>query len=117
MGNKRIQNLPTPTANGDAAPKIYVDAQRPTLYSCTLEKTSWTGDDVKTLTLSLDGVIAGNLNQLVIVTPSGESCEMYYSCGVRCGAQDAGSLVFICDTLPSEDLVVNIALWTTTYMS
>ena len=110
MGDKKLQNLPTPTANGDAAPKIYVDAQKPALYSCTLEKTSWTGDNVKTLSLTLAAVLADVNQQLIMVTPTEDSREMYYACGVHCTGQGSVVLYFAADTLPTADLVVNIVI-------
>lgn len=110
MGGKKLSNLPTPTANGDAAPKIYVDAQKPTLYLCTLDKTSWTGNNVKTLSLTLAAVLADVNQQLIVVTPTEASREMYYACCVHCTGQGGAVLYFAADTLPTADLVVNIAI-------
>lgn len=105
-----IHKVVTPIDDGDAVPKSYVDVQKPTLYSCTLEKTSWTGDNTKTLSLSLAAVLADVNQQLIMVTPTEASREMYYACGVHCTGQSAGVLNFAADTLPTANLVVNIAI-------
>lgn len=112
-----IKNVVTPTANGDAVPKSYVDVQKPKLYEITLNNTSWytrceasSGDCFYTYTLSLSAVLADVNQQLIMVTPAEESREMYYACGVHCTGQSAGVLNFAADTLPTVDLSVNIAI-------
>ncbi len=70
----------------------------------SLAVASWSGN---AQTVSADGVTASNL---VIVAPSPDSYSAYSEANVRCTAQDAGKLTFVCDDVPSVALTVNITM-------
>lgn len=116
MGGKKLQNLPTPEADTDAAPKSYVDEQKPVRHLCMLLQSDW-DTAMPRLLLSLEDVLSDETKQLIMITPEAISRNEYYSCGVRCANQNAGQLVFSCETRPSNDLVVNIVIWPTKYMT
>lgn len=112
-----IKNVVTPTANGDAVPKSYVDERQLKLYEITLNNESWyTQSDASsgvitcTYTLSLSAVLADESKQLIVVTPTEDSKEPYSIFGVRCASQSAGALVFFADRLPTSNMTVDIAI-------
>lgn len=50
------------------------------------------------------------LDALVFVSPTLDSFECYCECGIRLTTVNSLKLKFICDTAPSEDIYVNIAI-------
>lgn len=58
-------------------------------------------------TVSISGVTANNL---VMVAPDPDSHAAYCEANIRCIAQGAGSLTFACESVPSVDVVVNVAM-------
>ena len=74
--------------------------------SVVLELAGWSN---KSQTVSVDGVTANNV---VIPAPAPGSHVAYYKANVRCTAQADGALTFVCDTVPTAALTVNVLVLT-----
>ena len=57
--------------------------------------------------VSCAGITAGNA---LIVASAPENYEAYSKAGVYCAAQAAGSLTFLCKSVPAADLTANIMI-------
>ena len=74
--------------------------------SVTLSASSWDAN-AKTQTVSVAGVTAtANL----IITAAPDSYMAYAEAGVRCTAQGAGTLTFVCETVPTADVAANVLI-------
>lgn len=72
--------------------------------TATLVANGWAN---KMQTVNASGVTANNL---VMVAPDPDSHNAYGEAGIRCTAQDAGTLTFTCEDVPGEAIVVNIVM-------
>ena len=45
-----------------------------------------------------------------MVEPTQNSKELYENCGIACISQGEGSLTFKCETIPTEDISINILI-------
>lgn len=70
----------------------------------TLAAANWSNNEI---TVTATGVTASNT---VIVAPDPSSMADYTSWGVYCSSQASNSLTFVCDTEPSNDIVVNVVI-------
>lgn len=70
----------------------------------TLTAAGWSD---KTQTVSVSGMTS-DLNIVVAAAP--ESYIAYANAGVRCTTQTSNALVFVCETVPTEDLAVNVLI-------
>ena len=75
-----------------------------TAATATLTASGWRDNKQS---VSVSGVTATNL---VVVAPAPDSHTDYAEAGIRCTAQDAGSLTFACDAEPDTAIVVNIVI-------
>ena len=90
------------TANGSEwwdAPKTYTTIQ------VTLTSAWWSSN---TQTVTATWVTATNT---VIVSPDPSSFEDYTWATIYCSAQSTNSLTFTCDTEPSNDITVNVMIF------
>lgn len=62
-------------------------------------------------TIPVDGSLADEEQQLVIVKPKRASRTLFNSCGIECVDQTDGALVFECKTVPEADISVNAFLF------
>lgn len=72
--------------------------------TATLAANGW---DNKLQTVDVPGVTSSNT---VILSPAPDSIDDYLGAGIVCTLQLNGSLTFKCDTVPSEDITINIAI-------
>lgn len=70
----------------------------------TLTSAGWTNNEQ---TVTATGVTATNT---VIVSPDPASMTDYTDAGIYCSAQASNSLTFVCDTVPSNDIDVNVVI-------
>lgn len=70
----------------------------------TLTAAGW-ADSAQSVTL--ENV---NASTNVIVSPDPASYEDYTSAGIRCSAQGASTLTFVCETAPTNDITVNVMI-------
>lgn len=73
--------------------------------SVTLALADWDGLNVNEVTVS--GVTASNI---VLVTPDPADVGRYAAANIVCYAQDVDTLYFHADTLPDQDIVVNVII-------
>ena len=76
-----------------------------TPITVTLSASGWSSNQQ---TVTATGVTADNT---VIPGPAPASHAAYAECGVYCSAQAANALTFTCDSVPSADLTVNVAVF------
>lgn len=85
-----------------------VDAAKPVLRTATLTASGWSSNSQ---TVTVSGVVANSSAQLIYVSPANKaSATAWGEAGVFCSAQGANSLTFVCDSVPSANIVVNIAV-------
>ena len=72
----------------------------------TLSASGWYAD-AKTQTVSVAGVTA---TANCIITAATDSYMAYAEAGVRCTAQGAGTLTFVCETVPTADVAANVLI-------
>lgn len=95
-----------PTANNQAAPKSYVDSLAATSTTITLAASGWSSN-VQTVTVS--GVKATGQNvRLSPVTKA--DADAWASAGCWCTAQAENALTFTCDTVPAQDIQLNVEM-------
>lgn len=73
-------------------------------HTASLTAAGWSSE---TQTVSVSDVTASNT---VIISPAPASHAAYAEAGVRCTAQGAGTLTFVCESAPSSDLTVNVVI-------
>lgn len=97
-----------PTSDNHAANKAYVDSKRPLLRTATLTTSGWS-DNSQTVTVQ--GVVADtNAQKIDLAFGTKESAPIWAAAGCWCSAQGANSLTFTCDAVPTDSIVLNIAI-------
>ena len=97
-----------PTANNQAANKAYVDSKGPKTATVTLTTDGWRKGEQ---TVTVNGILADSSAQIVDVCPENKpSADRWAAAGVWCTSQAANSLTFSCDSVPTEDINVNIRM-------
>lgn len=85
----------------------------PVVVPITIDSTDWiASDETKEgiTTKEVEGVIADEDSQMIIVTPRLSSAEEFYKNGVICTKQGNGELSFICKTIPETDIEINVIM-------
>ncbi len=82
-----------------------IEENFPISTTVVLSTTNWTDNSQ---TVSVDGV---TIDGTIIVSPAPNSHSEYANSGVMCTEQQEGSLVFTCDTIPTNDLTVNLLIY------
>lgn len=107
MGNVNIRGVRSPEFDYDAANKAYVDSKAPTSVAITLTTSGWSSN---TQTVTVPGVVASEIAQLITPTPAIASQSAYYEAGIMCTGQAANSLTFTCQTVPTSNLTVYVVI-------
>ena len=95
------------TSSGDSVETALSNkAGKSTGVSVTLSASGWNAD-AKTQTVSVSGVTA---TANCIITAAPDSYMSYAEAGVRCTAQGAGTLTFVCETVPTADVAANVLI-------
>ena len=98
----------TPTQNLDIVNKAYVDSKGPKTATVTLTTAGWRKGEQ---TVTVNGILADSSAQIVDVCPANKpSADRWAAAGVWCTSQAANSLTFSCDSVPTEDINVNIRM-------
>ena len=98
----------TPTQNLDIVNKAYVDSKDPKTATVTLTAAGWRKGEQ---TVTVTGILADSSAQIVDVCPANKpSADRWAAAGVWCTSQAANSLTFSCDSVPTEDINVNIRM-------
>lgn len=86
-----------------------VNAAKPALKSATLTAAGWDATAL-TQTVTVAGVLADEMKQIIQPAPASASQTAYYDAGIICTAQAANSLTFTCSEVPTVDLTVLISI-------
>ena len=77
-----------------------------------LSANAWTGEGPYSLTLPTMGVTSDTSACHVVIAPSPGSIAEYGNAGIYVSAQMEGSLIFSAESIPENDLIVNILIVT-----
>lgn len=86
--------------------RIKLGAVNMVTKTVTLSTSNWSSN---TQTVNVTGVTASNT---VIVSPAADSYRVYCEVGIYCTAQASNKLTFICDSVPSDTITINVAIFT-----
>ena len=104
----RLSGISSPSSSDDAATKGYVDSKGPKTATVTLTTDGWRKGEQ---TVTVTGILADSSAQIVDVCPANKpSADRWAAAGVWCTSQAANSLTFSCDSVPTEDINVNIRM-------
>lgn len=104
----RLSGISSPSSSDDAATKGYVDSKGPKTATVTLTTDGWRKGEQ---TVTVNGILADSSAQIVDVCPANKpSADRWAAAGVWCTSQAANSLTFSCDSVPTEDINVNIRM-------
>lgn len=128
MTGNGIANVASPTNDGDAATKGYVDnaalqssnealaeakkyADQKHITQTVLLKSGDWANQYQAVSVPSVTADAAKTNVIVSADPGdADAYETYLSCKVRACQQKDGVLVFYCESTPGEDLTVNISV-------
>lgn len=80
---------------------------KPMVHGVTLLASAWSGN---AQTITVPGVLADETKQLITPAPALASQAAYLDAGVLCTGQAADSLTFTCQTVPTGNLTVYVAI-------
>lgn len=107
---KNISFTPTSTVTADnvqeAIEEVYTKTA-PTHQTITLSSSAWSSNSQ---TVTVSGVTADELDQLITPTPAIASQSAYYEAGIMCTGQAANRLTFTCQTVPTSNLTVYVVI-------
>ena len=95
-----------PTANNQAAPKSYVDSLASTSTTITLTASGWSSN---AQTVTVNGVLATGQNVHLSPTSKADG-DAWAAAGCWCTTQGSDSLNFTCETVPTQDIELNIEM-------
>lgn len=78
-----------------------------TIATATLPASGWSGAGPYSKTITVAGVTASNV---VVVSPNPSDFLLWCQCQIRATAQGSGTLAFLSEIKPDEDIDVNIVL-------
>lgn len=108
LAQARVKSVADPIDDFDAANKAYVDSKGPKTATVTLTTAGWRKGEQ---TVTVTGILADSSAQIVDVCPANKpSADRWAAAGVWCTSQAANSLTFSCDSVPTEDINVNIRM-------
>ena len=108
LAQARVKSVADPIDDFDAANKAYVDSKGPKTATVTLTAAGWRKGEQ---TVTVTGILADSSAQIVDVCPANKpSADRWAAAGVWCTSQAANSLTFSCDSVPTEDINVNIRM-------
>ena len=102
-------NINTGTINKNVPTKETFDAARPRLIRAILFASAWVNN---TQTINVEGILADEEQQQIIIAPKSNSTVAYNNAGVYCSGQASNSLTFTADVTPSVNLDLNITVQT-----
>ena len=107
--NSFLTNVATPSDANDAANKKYVDSKVPKATKVMLTASDWDAS-AKTQKVTVSSVLADETKQLIMPMPTAASQDAYAAAGIACTKQEANALTFKCQTVPTADITVYVAV-------
>lgn len=113
FGNKQdkitVLGMLKATAEGVVAAQAGTDYALPANgVVITLGVAAWTGAEAPfQQTVTVSGATANNPK---VISPAYASIAKYAACGVKAAKEGAGTITFVCDVVPENDLIVNILI-------
>lgn len=95
-----------PTANNQATPKSYVDSLAATSTTITLTSSGWSSN---AQTVTVNGVLATGQNVHLSPTSKADG-DAWAAAGCWCTTQGSDSLNFTCETVPTQDIELNVEM-------
>lgn len=77
-----------------------------------LLQSAWSGEGPYSLALAVTGVTSDTSACHAVISPAPGSLSEYGECGVYVAAQTEGALLFYAESMPENDLIVNILIVT-----
>ena len=113
LANEKQNNL-TGTAGqfvgfdsaGNAVP---ASAPMPKAHKAILTAAGWSSS-AKTQTITVSGVLPDEAKQLIMTMPASASQDAYAAAGIACTKQESNALTFQCQTVPTENITVYVAV-------
>ncbi len=107
-GKALSSNISLSAEDVGAATQEQVNALKPKTTTVTLTTDGWRKGEQ---TVTVNGILADSSAQIVDVCPANKpSADRWAAAGVWCTSQAANSLIFSCDSVPTEDINVNIRM-------
>ena len=107
-GKALSSNISLSAEDVGAATQEQVNALKPKTATVTLTAAGWRKGEQ---TVTVTGILADSSAQIVDVCPANKpSADRWAAAGVWCTSQAANSLTFSCDSVPTEDINVNIRM-------
>lgn len=94
-------------ATNSAGEPAWREWSNSTSQTIVLDKDNWNGSPIIVQTINVAGVSTTNT---IVVSPIPAHLNIYGQCGIACMTQQAGSLTFKCEEIPTEDISVNILI-------
>ena len=89
-------------------------AEKAKCVSVTLSASGW-DSTAKTQTVTVTGISATETDQMITPVPALASQAAYYDAGIKRTAQEADSLTFTADTVPTSDMTVYVVIMEVSY--
>lgn len=97
----------TKTTNG-ASWQDAPSYSKPLIRTATILASGWSN---KSQNVSVSGVVANSDAQVIFVSPANkDDATEWANAGVFCSSQGANRLTFVCDTVPTNNIVINISI-------
>lgn len=100
-------NIKTDAVDKNVPTKETFDAFKAAAKKVTLSSSGWSSN---TQTVTVNGVLADESAQEIMVMPAMSDMTAYHEAGVRATAQAANSLTFTCNTVPATNVSVYIII-------
>lgn len=103
-----LRNVEQGQEDTDAVNVSQLKSLMPKTATVTLTTDGWRKGEQ---TVTVNGILADSSAQIVDVCPANKpSADRWAAAGVWCTSQAANSLIFSCDSVPTEDINVNIRM-------
>lgn len=100
-------NIKTDSIDKNVPTKDTFEASLPKSKTVTLTASGWNNN---AQTVTVNGVSASEITQLVTVSPTKTKINKYIESGIYCSGQAENSLTFTCSEAPTEDITIYVTI-------
>lgn len=100
-------NIKTDSIDKNVPTKDTFEARLPKSKTVTLTASGWNNN---TQTVTVNGVSASEVTQLITVSPTKTKVNKYIESGIYCSGQAENSLTFTCSEAPTEDITIYVTI-------